>query len=167
MQKRDELLEVFLATFDVNLSTSNKCFPLALCIASDPNTPSEILEHLARTENTRLLEKIAEHPNATRFILEILASHSSPDVRAAVTENPNVPEDIIAELCRDDHPDVRFRIAENPNIDVEVLSELTEDSNPYVANRARMTLVRLERPEGLLKNILNLVTTKFAAYKAV
>jgi len=167
MQKRDELLEVFLMTFGVNYSMSTKCLPLALCIASDPNTPAEILEHLARTDNTRLLEKIAEHPNVKPFLLEILASHSSPDVRAAVSENPNVPEDIVATLCQDDNPDVRFQLAENPYIGEGALNELADDSNPYVAHRARLTLLRMERPEGLLRNIMHLVGAKFAAYKAV
>jgi len=167
MQKRDELLEVFLMTFGVNYSMSTKCLPLAFCIASDPNTPAEILEHLARTDNTRLLEKIAEHPNVKPFLLEILASHTSPDVRAAVSENPNVTEDIVATLCQDDHPDVRFRLAENPNLSLDALNELAEDSNPYVAHRARLTLMKMERPESLLKNIMHLVSARFAAYKAV
>ncbi len=167
MQKRDELLEVFLMTFNVSYSDSNKCLPLALCIASDPNTPSEILEHLARTDNTRLLEKIAENPNSKPFLLEILASHPSPDVRSAVSENPNVPEDIVATLCQDDHPDVRFRLAENPYIGAKVLNDLAEDSNPYVAHRARLTLMKMDKPEGLLRNIMHLVSARFAAYKAV
>lgn len=167
MQKRDELLEVFLLTFNINFSMSARCLPLALCIASDPDTPAEILEHLARTDNTLLLEKIAEHPNAKPFLLEILASHSSPDVRAAVSENPNVPEDIVATLSQDEHPDVRFRIAENPKINADLLNELTEDSNPYVAQRAINTLMKMERPESLLRNIMHLVTARFAVHRAL
>lgn len=167
MQKRDELLEVFLTTFGANFTVSNKCLPLALCIACDPDTPGEILEHLARTDNETLLERIAEHPNASPFLLEILASNPSPDVRAAVAENPNVPDEILGELLFDNHPDVRFRIAENPSMHPDVLNELCEDSNPYVAHRARLTLMKMDRPEGLLRNIMHLVTARFAAHRAV
>lgn len=167
MQKRDELLEVFLTTFGVNFTVSNRCLPLALCIACDPETPGEILEHLARTDNETLLERIAEHPNASPFLLEILASSPSADVRSAVAENPNVPDEILVELCKDDHPDVRYSIAENPGMSLDILSDLAEDNNPYVAHRARLTMMKMDRPEGLLKSIMHLVGSKFAANRAV
>lgn len=165
MQKRDELLEVLLDTFGVPVRTSSKCLPIALCIASDPETPSELLEPLARTDNERLLERIAEHPNVTPFLLEILASHPSPDVRAAVAENPKVPDDILDELCNDSHPDVRYRIAENPNTRPERLASLTEDSNPYVAHRAKLTLMKMDEPHGLLQNIIHMVGGRWVPHR--
>ncbi len=161
MQKRDELLEVLLETFGVPVRSSSKCLPIALCIASDPETPTELLEHLAKTDNERLLERIAEHPNLSPFLLEILASHPSPGVRAAVAENPNVTDDILMALCNDSHDDVRYSIAENPSMRPEVLANLIEDSNPFVAHRARLTLMKLDEPHGLLQNIIHMVGARF------
>jgi hypothetical protein len=166
MQKRDELLEVLLDTFGVPVRASSKCLPIALCIATDPETPAELLEPLARTDNERLLERIAEHPNVSPFLLEILASHPSPDVRAAVAENPNVPDRILADLCNDIHDDVRYRIAENASTSAERLMNLAEDPNPYVAHRARLTLMKVDAPHGLLQNIIHMVGSRFVPQRA-
>jgi hypothetical protein len=165
MQKRDELLEVLLETFGVPVKSSSKCLPIALCIVSDPETPGELLEHLAKTDNERLLERIAEHPNLSPFLLEILASHPLPGVRAAVAGNPNVPADVLMSLCNDGHDDVRYSIAENPSMSPEILDYLVEDSNPFVAHRARLTLMKMNEPHGLLQNIIHMVGTRFVPPK--
>jgi len=165
MQKRDELLEVLLINFGVPFRMSEKCLPIALCIASDPETPGEIIEHLARTDDERLLERIAEHPNVSPFLLEILASHPSHNVRSAVADNPNVPEELLMELCNDRHPDVRYQMADNPCMSTDVLNVLAEDSHPYVAHRARLTLMRLNQPEGLLQNIMHLVGSTLSHHR--
>jgi len=165
MQKRDELLEVLLETFGVPVRSSSRCLPIALCIASDPETPTELLERLATTDNERLLERIAEHPNLSPFLLEILASHPSPDVRAAVAENPNVTAEILTALCNDSHDDVRYSIAENPSMSPDTLSMLIEDSNPFVAHRARLTLMKMDEPHGILQNIIHMVGTHFVPHK--
>ncbi len=167
MQKRDELLEVFLVTFGINFKVLSKSLPLALCIANDPDTPPEILEHLARSDNEQLLERIAEHPNVNPYILELLSAHQSPEVRAAVAGNCNVPAEVLDELCNDTHPDVRYNIAENPCISQEVLNKLTADSNPYVAHRAQTTLMRMDRASGTLKNFIQKMNARWVARRAM
>lgn len=169
MKKRDELLKIFLDTFGFNFrNLPGNAFELALLTACDPDTPCEILELLAQADHPVLLQRIAEHPNVKPFLLEILASNPHPDVRAAVAENCNVPLEILLRLCNDEHPDVRYSLAENPCLPRAVLNYLSDDINPYVANRARVTMCRLDQPEtGIIRNIVHRLSTRFAQGKAV
>lgn len=168
MEKRDELLKLFLVTFGFDSGMlPGKALELALFLACDPDTPQDILELLAKSDHAPLLERIAEHPNAQPYLLEILAGHDHQDVRAAVSENPNVSLEILLKLCDDHHPDVRYRLAENPCLAPSVLDKLTEDSNPYVAHRAHCTLTRLERPEGSLRNLMQKISDGLAQLRSV
>lgn len=112
-------------------------------IATNPNTPSQVLEHLVKKSNAALLERIAENPRASAKTLRQLADYSSPEVRAAVAENLNAPIDALEVLATDENADVRYRLAENPNIPEELLKLLCEDDNPYVAHRASKTVAKL------------------------
>ncbi len=168
MEKRDELLKLFLDTFGFSVQRlPGKAFELALLLVCDPKTPGEILEILIRCDDPKLLERIAEHPNATSPVLELLCEHPHPDVRAAVSENMNAPREILLKLCDDPHPDVRYRLAENPCLSTDVLNKLAEDSNPYVAHRANSTLLKLSRPEGALRNLFQKISHGISQLRAV
>lgn len=109
-------------------------------IASNPNTPSSVLDRLMTKADWPLLERIAEHPKTTAQSLARLGFHESPEVRAAVAENANTPREVIEMLAGDENPDVRYRLAENHALDGKLLQQLCMDENPYVAHRAQMTL---------------------------
>jgi hypothetical protein len=112
-------------------------------IASNPNTPPQVLDHLTKRADASLRERIAENPRVSLNTLRKLAGDSDPEVRAAVAENLNSPTDVFSLLAKDENADVRYRLAENPNLAQDLLRELAEDENPYVAHRASKTLAKL------------------------
>ena len=113
-------------------------------MAVNPNTPAKILDELAETASTSLLERIAENPRTSPATLCRLALHEEVNVRAAVAENINTPEDVLWTLAGDEHPDVRYIIAENHHSPLSILERLSQDDNPYVAHRASRTMKRLD-----------------------
>lgn len=102
-------------------------------IATNPNTPPPVLDHLVRRGDPALLERIAENPRTRPTTLANLAFHPSPEVRVAVAENSNTPIESIEMLAADESADVRYRLAESPEVPEEILQVLAEDENPYVA----------------------------------
>jgi hypothetical protein len=112
-------------------------------IASNPNTPPPVLDHLIKRADASLRERIAENPRVSMNTLRKLAGDSDPEVRSAVAENLNTPADVLRLLAKDQNADVRYRLAESPNIAQDLLRELAEDENPYVAHRASKTLAKL------------------------
>lgn len=145
MQTRDELLRF--------LSESEQFSPgmmpgdalgLMRSVASNPDTPCQILERLAlMTGQYDLLERIAENPSTPMEVLECLSHNDDPAVRAAVADNGNVRIHLLWMLASDENPQVRYEIAENPRVPAEILDLLCEDDNPYVSVRARETLERI------------------------
>lgn len=119
------------------------CPRLKMMIASNPDTPADMLDFLVQVSPVAVIARIAENPNAGRNTLTRLAFHPDPTVRSAVADNPNTPESCFKRLTSDESVDVRFRIAENPQAPVSSLNALLRDENPYVSNRAHQTLARL------------------------
>lgn len=120
-------------------------------IASNPGTSPFILETLARTANTAVLELVASNPSTPVRTLVQLACHISPQVRVAVSEHKGTPKEVIWKLSKDEDADVRYELAENHLLPEDVLKKLAEDENPYVASRAQRTLdrIRQERSRSL------------------
>jgi len=77
-------------------------------LASNPNTPPEILTILARDEDEVVRRRVADNPNTPPEILTILARDEDYDVRCRVTENPKAPLGALINICLDN--DERFRI---------------------------------------------------------
>ena len=81
-------------------------------LATNPNTPSSILDHLSSFEDMpSMLERIAENPQTRPETLTKLSTHDNPRVRAAVAENSRIPENVMWRLANDLHPDVRMRLS--------------------------------------------------------
>jgi hypothetical protein len=114
-------------------------------LASNPNTPSELLALLSDCPQCKVLERVASNPQTSTGVLAKLAKSPSSDVKCAVAENGNSSIETIRELMHDDDIDVRFTLAENHNLPADVLQELAGDDNPYVAYRAQTTLMRLRQ----------------------
>jgi hypothetical protein len=112
-------------------------------IASNPNTPTAVLEYLARNASARVLERIAENPHVPMDLLENLATHSDANIRSAVGDNLKTPASVLVKLVADEDADVRYRLAENPAMPAFILELLTQDENPYVVARATTTMTRL------------------------
>ena len=122
-------------------------------IASNPQTPSAILDELAEAVERGqvipgVLEKIAENPNSDLNLLEKLTNNRSAVVRAAVANNPgSVP--LMWKLACDTNALVRYRVAKNKHFPEHVYQSLALDEEPRVAERARKTLDKLAKSQGI------------------
>lgn len=119
------------------------CNHLKSIIASNPETPSDMLEFLAGVSPPRVLVRIAENTNTASNTLGKLALSEDSEVRMAVAENHNSPQSCLELLVDDPSVDVRYRLAENPNAPITLLYKALKDENPYVSCRARKTLARI------------------------
>ncbi|MBX9719992.1 MAG: hypothetical protein K2X81_01250 [Candidatus Obscuribacterales bacterium] len=119
------------------------CPKLKTIMASNPETPAELLDFLTIVGSTSVVIRVAENPNTSKETLSKLAFHNDAEVRAAVAENTNASESCFKRLANDMSADVRFRLAENPHAPAAVLYNLLRDENPYVSARARKTLSRI------------------------
>lgn len=123
--------------------TETGCPRLKCTLASNPQTPADMLDYLCLVSPLKVIIRIAENPGASRDTLSRLAFHSDSEVRSAVADNPSTPESCFKRLMNDESVDVRFRIAENPSAPLASLYALIKDDNPYVSNRAKQTLSRI------------------------
>lgn len=123
--------------------TETGCKHLKAMLASNPETPSDMLDYLTYVSPNDILVRIAENPNTSSQTLSRLAQHEDVDVRVAVAENANSPNSCLERLIDDECVDVRFRLAENPNAPLPILYKALRDENPYVINRSKKTLARI------------------------
>lgn len=114
-----------------------------LLLASNPESPSELLDYLTYISDLDVALRVAENSATAAKTLENLSCSANSAIRAAVADNANTPESCLLKLARDENPDVRYCLAENPNLPVSVLYVLIQDENPYVSLRTRKTLSRL------------------------
>ncbi|MCC6980288.1 MAG: hypothetical protein IT343_18355 [Candidatus Melainabacteria bacterium] len=112
-------------------------------VASNPNTPRQVLERLAADDSAVLRRHVALNPRTPVETLRKLAEDTQADVRLAVAENIGTPQEILAALSSDPDMDVRYGVAENPHMPEDILVELTQDDNPYIRCRALKTLQML------------------------
>jgi hypothetical protein len=130
-------------------------------IASNPQTSSAILDELAEAAGRSqvipgVLEKIAENPNADLNLLEKLANNPSAVVRAAVANNPrSVP--LMWKLACDSNALVRYKVAKNKHFPDHVYQSLALDAEPKVAERAKKTLAKLAKSEGIWSSFSSFV----------
>lgn len=123
--------------------TDNGSHRTKLLLASNPESPCELLEYLTYIGEADVALRVAENSSTNSRTLERLSCSPSPAIRGAVADNSNTPESCLLKLARDEDPDVRYCLAENPNLPVSVLYVLIQDENPYVSLRTRKTLSRL------------------------
>lgn len=122
-------------------------------IATNPETPGDILELLAKQASSYVLERVADNPNTPSVVLRELALHDCSDVRSAVADNPTAGG-MMWILAADPSPDVRYHVAENPFAPIALLEMLCEDENPYVSTRASETLNRLKDKKGFVVSVI-------------
>lgn len=123
--------------------TETGCPRMKDMLASNPNTPGDLLDFLCQVSPRQTLIRVAENPSASKDTLTRLCFHEDAEVRAAVADNPNTPECCYKRLMSDESADVRYQLAENSHTPATILYSLFRDENPYVSHRARQTLGRI------------------------
>lgn len=117
-------------------------------IASNPRTPIEALEILARREfvsvtqdpqsiippttNDSVVRSLTYNPSLTPQLLHILAQDPCVDVRASLTRHPNLTEALWTMLARDEALAVREAVAVNREAPERVLELLARDEQGEV-----------------------------------
>ena len=106
-------------------------------IATNPNTPVEILRHIAEEEDV-----VLQNPNCPLDILERCA-----DMRGEgdyymynISCNPNCPGELLHNFIEYAEDDTLLNIAEHPNTYIEDLQELAENPDEEIANAAKVNL---------------------------
>jgi hypothetical protein len=112
--------------------------------AGQETTNPQELRLLAESSLDRVRLRVAENPNSPRDVLAHLAKDPVSEIRAAVAVNPACPKKLRTNIAKDEDASVRWVIAEDPHTDPELLRELADDTNPYVSVRAKKTLDALE-----------------------
>ncbi|MEL7246396.1 MAG: hypothetical protein AAGM40_29310, partial [Cyanobacteria bacterium J06573_2] len=87
--------------------------------------PTKILKKIVRrSDDYRILERIALNPNSDAEILEILVEDIDYGVRYNVARNIKTPLHILEKLAEDADKDVRYGILKNPNLTKEAFLRL-------------------------------------------
>jgi hypothetical protein len=110
-------------------------------VAANPNTPMDVLAHLAEDSANLVRRHVAENPRTSQAVLKRLAYDHEAEVRLAVAENSCTSPELLARL--DSDADVRYGVAENPHMPMNILADLARDDNPYIRFRALKTLKNL------------------------
>ncbi|MCS7102270.1 MAG: hypothetical protein NZ992_00115 [Candidatus Korarchaeum sp.] len=103
---------------------------LRIAIASNPNTPPEILSGLVDEDFCGIRARVAEHPSTPPETLSRLAGDENEEVRAAVASNPNTPEETLDWLWANRTPRINLGLAMNaklPQPRLELLLALAEE----------------------------------------
>jgi hypothetical protein len=121
-------------------------------IVNNPNTPTDILQALAREGDESVRFFVARNQSTPTDTLEILAhdgaQYAGKYIRGNVGLNPITPHPILELLAQDVECTVRSDVAENPNLSIDLLRTLAQDESSIVragAARNRNAPVELLR----------------------
>lgn len=101
-------------------------------LASNPDTPEEILRELATDENESVRVAVAANPLIHRYpdILVDLVTDEFYYVRMTVAAHSPLPPSTLAELAKDENDYVLEALAKNPNTPPSVLVDLAKRPFP-------------------------------------
>lgn len=88
---------------------------------------------------------LASNPNTPQDILYELAHHSGEHVREHVAGNPSTSQELLHKLASDRDRYVKYRVAENPNTSSETLLKLMNSKIQYRSFWDRLLLTILDR----------------------
>jgi len=120
-------------------------------MASDPDTPADVLEKLSNDSDKDVRLWVAWNPSTPISILEKLANDPNVSVRRSVAQNPSTPIAIIEKLANDPDNWVRFGAAENSSTPITILEQFADDANEHV----RLHVVRNpSTPTAIVEKLL-------------
>lgn len=99
-------------------------------IVRNPNTSEEVLERLSR--NIFAAEALAKNVNCPIHILEKLSNDISTDVIIAVAKNPSTPLNVLEKLSESRVAEVKKAVAKNENTPIEILEKLSKNNDDKI-----------------------------------
>lgn len=145
MSTSEGLLSVLNDVIDLELSggmLKKKSLGDALiCIASNHNTPAELLVKLAKKKgaSSKLLLAVAKNPNTTSDVFNSFSGDLTVSVRQELACTESLPEALLVKLSGDIDFQVRNAIAENKNTPPAILGMLKKDDSEYSNKRELVT----------------------------
>lgn len=110
-------------------------------VASNPNTPIEIIEELLNYDRGIYQEFISCNPSAPPDILEQLSTNLDEDIRLNIVLNLSTPINTINSLVEDKSPSVRLALAKHPYVSKNILSILLKDNVLSISEQAKDSLI--------------------------
>ncbi|MBW4532380.1 MAG: hypothetical protein KME09_00405 [Pleurocapsa minor HA4230-MV1] len=119
-------------------------YDLLIAIASNPKTPIDALEIIARREfvsptrdpksilpprtDNDVIKSLVYNPSLTPELLNILTQDPCLDVRVALTRHPNLIEELWIKLTEDQNISVRKAVASKINAPINILETIAQDN---------------------------------------
>ena len=95
--------------FEVQLALGTLIDDMKIDLASNPNTPIEILTILSIDKDYYARYYVANNPNTSKEVLTILSTDEYSGVRYYVANNPNTPAEVLKKLSTDEDSSVKYR----------------------------------------------------------
>ena len=136
-------LEVIRLTHDVQVLTELAMvddFDVVVAVASNPNTPSDVLGQLALDECEAVRIAVAKNPSTPADALDLLVNDSNWNVSSEVLSNPSMSKDTLLRLSSSKR--LSGLMLHNPNLPDKVLQHAVSDIEQLGAYAA----------EGIIQN---------------
>ncbi len=98
----------------------HKMVQVRLAVASDPDTPADILEAMAADPSRRVRRALAARSDAPSGLLRALAGAQDLKTRQILVVNRACPPDVLVALVEDPHWSVRWSVPDHPAAGVEI-----------------------------------------------
>jgi len=95
-------------------------------LASNPQTPPEVLAELASHDDEGVRSNVARNPGTPQPALEHL--YDDPENRDSLAVNPNAPPAMLRKLAHDPNDTVLVNLLFNRSVPTDLLEELAKDS---------------------------------------
>ena len=116
-------------------------------LASNVKTPQDILRNLAMDSWKEIRIDVAKNPNTPEDVLERLSQDGHCGY--AIVRNPNLPRRLVEKMANSRDSDLRYYVASVETTPLDILEKLTNDSDFDVVTRAKSTLRKIHRGEGV------------------
>ena len=105
-------------------------------LASNFNTPSNILGFLAHKMDWKVASALSCNPNTPLSVLEEILQEDTPTYSSTIAKRRNLSKRLLERLSKNKDHSVRLAVAENPETPFDIIKELVDDANVDVAMKA-------------------------------
>jgi hypothetical protein len=99
---------------------------------------------LAQHSSSYVRASLASNPETPQDVIRQLAKDENSSVQLAAALNPSCPVDVLESLSRDPDWNVRLALANQLDVCEDILLALVDHKNPYLAAQSRYALAALE-----------------------
>lgn len=154
-QSNESVLKTLVSYFD-SPKVANSPRVLQYRLASNLNTPTDVLDAFVKSEDVEVLKKIAERTNASYELLTKVANNPKADnidIQEALIKNPQIPEDVLQKLASSGELRILIGIAKSTRASAKILR--TVSNNPVANNPSVQQAIAINKnvSEEILENL--------------